>query len=401
MNVKRKVIALLTLVIMLFSMVGCSKEGLALMEETNRVNAWETTSLTANMSFSAEAEQMKIDATLDMTGWINAQTLQGELEMNLKEIKMNGEALESIKISPIKVFVDKQVAYISKTYFTDLFTALNVPVPEKFNALQADYIGIQTAGTEDLLQVDPKKANDLLMKLMEKAKLDIAIKQDKKNFTIEMNSDQLVDATVAILNAAMDDIDAINALAPTGITQEQVDKDKETVQAMLMVGKNQIKPMISGSNLKVTYNFEDDKYTSGVDMNLQVAMGEDKIAGKMKVEGTSTKIAKKEFVLPTSVVKLTMEEYMDLMGATPVSIAKADAISENQVNYLPFKATMSQFGFEVAYDKATQKTYAVIAGQKIEAKTLIKAGVAYISVEELQNLGFTVEETAEGFNIFF
>ncbi len=304
---------------MLFSMVGCSKEGLAFMEESNKVNAWEASDLSANVSMLVEAEGMKLEAQLDMTGWVNAKTVQTEMVMNLKEVKLNGEAIEGINLSPIKAFVDKGVVYISKTYFTELFALVGTPVPEKFNAIKADYIGIQTATTEGAAKIDSKKANDLFMKLMDKAKVDVAIKQDKRSFTIEMNSDQLVDATVAILNAAMNDIDSINAIAPTGITQEEIDKEKETLQAMLVVGKNEVKPIVSGSNLKVNYNFEDNKYTVGMDMKIQLTYDEEKVVAQMKMDGTYNKLGKKEFVLPNNVVKFTMEEYMALMESEPVS----------------------------------------------------------------------------------
>ncbi len=311
MNMKRRIIALLTLVIMLFSMVGCSKEGLALMKETYRVNAWEITDLATNVSLLVQAEGMKIGAKVEVTGWFNTKTLQGEMELSLKEIKMNDEVIEEISFSPVKVFMDQQVVYISKTYFTELFTSVGAPMLEEFNAIQADYIGFETATIVGTPQVDPKKANDLFMKLMDKAKVDVAVKQDKKNFTIEMNSDQLVDATVALLIAAMDDIDAINAIAPTGNTQEEIDKEKKEVQAMLVDGKNEVKPMVSGSNLKVNYNFEDNKYTNGIDLNIQWTDGENKVTAQMKMDGTFNKLDKKEFVLPKNAVILPMEEYMN------------------------------------------------------------------------------------------
>ena len=313
MNVKRKVIALLSLVIMLFSMVGCSNEGLALIKELNRVNAWETNALAVNVSLSGEAEGTKLGIKVDVTGWVNQKTLQGEMEINIKEIEVDGEVVDT-NLSPFKVLIDHEVVYISKSLFTEAFTLEGQPIPKKLNDIQADYIGFETATTESTPRMDANKANDLLMKLIEKAKMDVTVKQDKKSFTIEMNSDQLVDATVAILNAAMDDIDALNAIVPTGMTQEEVDKEKEEIQAMLVAAKNEIKPSLSGSNLKLTYNFEDNKYTSGVDMNFEITDAGQKAIVQMKVNGTTSNLGEKEFILPKKVVKLTMEEFYNLMG---------------------------------------------------------------------------------------
>ncbi len=313
MIVKRKVIALLSLVIMLFSMVGCSNEGLALIKELNRVNAWETNALAVNVSLSGEAEGTKLGIKVDVTGWVNQKTLQGEMEINIKEIEVDGEVVDT-NLSPFKVLIDHEVVYISKSLFTEAFTLEGQPIPKKLNDIQADYIGFETATTESTPRMDANKANDLLMKLIEKAKMDVTVKQDKKSFTIEMNSDQLVDATVAILNAAMDDIDALNAIVPTGMTQEEVDKEKEEIQAMLVAAKNEIKPSLSGSNLKLTYNFEDNKYTSGVDMNFEITDAGQKAIVQMKVNGTTSNLGEKEFILPKKVVKLTMEEFYNLMG---------------------------------------------------------------------------------------
>ncbi len=313
MNVKRKVIALLSLVIMLFSMVGCSNEGLALIKELNRVNAWETNALAVNVSLSGEAEGTKLGIKVDVTGWVNQKTLQGEMEINIKEIEVDGEVVDT-NLSPFKVLIDHEVVYISKSLFTEAFTLEGQPIPKKLNDIQADYIGFETATTESTPRMDANKANDLLMKLIEKAKMDVTVKQDKKSFTIEMNSDQLVDATVAILNAAMDDIDALNAIVPTGMTQEEVDKEKEEIQAMLVAAKNEIKPSLSGINLKLTYNFEDNKYTSGVDMNFEITDAGQKAIVQMKVNGTTSNLGEKEFILPKKVVKLTMEEFYNLMG---------------------------------------------------------------------------------------
>ncbi|PHV69841.1 hypothetical protein CS063_13460 [Sporanaerobium hydrogeniformans] len=398
---KRRLMAFLTVIIMLFSMVGCSKEGLALMDEMNKVSSWEGENISATMTMAAEVQGMKMDMKLDIAGWVNATTLQGELEMNLKEIKLNGEAIPGMKLSPIKAYMDKQIVYISKSYFTELFGLVGAPVPEKLNAIQAEYIGIDTANQVlGIKPLDAKQANSLAMDLVKKTNVNVAIKQDKRNYTLEMNSDQLVDATIAFLNAALNNMDTINKIADTGMTQAEVDKEKESLQAYLLLAKTQIKPMVSGSNLKVNYHFEDNKYASGLDMQIQVASGNEKVLASMKFDAVATKTEKKEFVLPKNVIKLSMEEYMALLGS-PVNqgatVEKKESITKGGVNYLPLRAVMSQLGFDVTYDKATQKTFIVISGQKIEANTLIQGGTAYISVAELQKLGFNVQEVETGF----
>jgi hypothetical protein len=309
---KKKIVAMLMASLMMLGATGCSTEGLNLYKEIEKTSTWDYEETKGDMTVSVQAEDETVNLKASFTGYSNAKEMQAYVDLNINEISV-GVIEAPIKISPVKLYVDKSTIYISKTYFTDLFAASGSPVPEGFKAIKAEYIGIDTAGELQAGTIDKEKAQLLFEKLFKDSKIKMPITQKDRSYTIELDSSQMVDLSVQFISEMMSKIDILNEYSDTGITQEEIDAQKEETLLALNQGKEAIKPMVDGSDLKVTYTFKDDSYTQAMDMGLKITAGEAPVIVKVAVKSEGTKAVKKDITLPTSKAIYSMEEFMELM----------------------------------------------------------------------------------------
>ncbi|MDF2594587.1 MAG: hypothetical protein K0R69_928 [Clostridia bacterium] len=397
---KKKIVAMLMASLMMLGATGCSTEGLNLYKEIEKTSTWEYEATKGDMTVSVEAEDEEVNIKASFTGYTNTKEMQAYVDINIDEISI-GTIEAPIKISPVKVYVDKSTVYISKAYFTDLFAASGAPVPEAIKAIETEYIGIDTAGEMQAGAVDKEKAQLLFEKLFKDSEVKVPIAQKGRSYTMKLDSSQMVDLSVQFISEMMSKIDVLNEYSDTGITQEEVDAQKEETLLALNQGKEAIKPMVNGSDLKVTYTFEDDSYTQAIDMGLKVAAGEAPVIVKLNVSSEGTKAVKKDITLPTSKVVYSMDEFMELFfsgSASAVRIAKVDlnqAITEKNETYIPFRAAMDDLGYAVKYSPQTKKSVVIINEEEVAVSTITKNGISYIALSQLDEIGFYTSKNEE------
>ncbi len=393
---KRKIIAIVMTLLMLLGTVGCSTEGLNLYEEMKKTSAWEYAETKGNVLVTAEVQGEKFELGADFSGYANTKETQAYIEMNINKVKLSDSAV-GIKMSPVKMYVDKQTIYISKTYFTDLMQLSGEPISEALKAIDAEYIGIDLSADTQVTVLDQEKATQLIETLFKGFQVKLPITQSGRTYTIELDADQMVDLSVQFIKEAINNIDEINKFSDTGMTQKDIDENKEEIELSLTQGKEMVKPMIKGSRAMLKYSFEDNLYKENMDVAIKFAFGEEKINLNMVVNADSIKVTKKDFKLPTSKVIYTIEELMGMLvtmktgsaltlDARIVQVSLDQVITKNKEKYIPLRDTMSQLGLKVNYDAKTKKSTIIGNHEEISINTITEKGISYIALSELGKL---------------
>ncbi|WP_069998886.1 hypothetical protein [Cellulosilyticum sp. I15G10I2] len=393
---KKKLIAVIMTLLMLLGTVGCSTEGLNLYEEMKKTSAWEYAESKGNVLVTAEVQGQKFELGADFSGYANTKETQAYVEMQINTIKFSNMSLD-VKMSPVKMYVDNQTLYISKTYFTELMQVSGAPISEALNSIEAEFIGIDLNTGTQAAMLDQKKAMALTEALFKGSEVKVPVTQNGRTYTIELNSDQMVDLSVQFIKEVMNNMDAINELSGTGVTQKDIDENKEEVELALVQGQEMVKPMLAGSKATLKYVFEDNTYKEDMDIALKFAFGEEKINLNMAVNADSKKSAKKDFKVPSSNVLYTMEEFMQLLMSVNaggvstedtklVQISPEQIITRNQEKYIPLRGAMSQLDAAVIYDAKTKKSVIITDNAEFAVNTIIEQGVSYIAVSELSKV---------------
>ena len=164
-KVKKKLLALIATVCMLFSLVGCKTEGLALLKEFNEVESWTAAEQIGSMEMEiAFGKEAKGKMTLDYTAYTVTDTLQMEMTITPKTLVMDDVTIDLTqglyKISPVKVYMDGMKMYISTAYIKELL-AIAGTTPEEIKAIDLDlgkeYIGLDLANTYKEMGMDTSK----------------------------------------------------------------------------------------------------------------------------------------------------------------------------------------------------------------------------------------------------
>ena len=307
----KKIIGVIMAAFMLFAAVGCSTEGLNLYGEMKKVSAWEAQEAKGNVTASIKMSGEDIKISGEFSSFVNTKDKQGYIEMKLNPVE-SARTKVDFQLSPVKMYLDNQTIYISKSYFTDLIKISGEPMPAALQDIKDEFIGINTAVDGKEVKVDQEAALKLFEKLFVNSKVNMPITQKGREYTIELDSNQMTDVTIALAKEILNNIDEINKISNTGTTQKEIDAKKAEIEKMLEQGKVMVKPAIDGSKMTAQYTFEDDKYKESVNAALKVKVDKETMTMDVTATSESLKAAKKAITLPTSKKVYTMEQLMTL-----------------------------------------------------------------------------------------
>ncbi len=154
--------------------------------------------------------------------------------------------------------------------------------------------------------------------------MDTGMKQDGNKFTLDINSDKMVDLTDAYIKAMIENIDKIPEALMQGqpaISEQDKQQALEMYTAFVAPYKQIIKDSIKGSTYSELTVFEDDKYTQTASFDLKTSEGD----AKLKMSSVSNKKDQMEIKLPSSVKVLTQDEFNELV--MPESSLKSATVS--------------------------------------------------------------------------
>ena len=399
---KRKMIAMLMASLMMLGATGCSTEGLNLYNEIEKADTWDYQEMKGDLAVSIQGEGKEVSLKADFTGYTSTQENQGYGDMTVTEINVGDVKLET-ELSPVRLYVDKQTMYISKSYFTQLFEISGAPIPEALSEIEAQYIGFNGMEEVEKGKVDYNELNALVQELFKGSEIKLPVIQKGRTYTIELDSHQMADLSVQFIGEIMGKMNQMNTDDDTNLTAEEIEAQNEEMLAAMEEGKQVIKPMIDGSQFKVVYDFKDNTYSQAIDMTLKVTPEDESVFINVSMDSQVAKANKREFEMPKSSVIYSLEEIAALLGeATSAeqieSVTRIEinqTITTNDETYVPLRQTMKDLGYDVKYDANTKKS--VIAAYEEEAPvvTIIQNGVSYVALSELDELGFYTEENEE------
>lgn len=398
---KKKVLALLTTLFMLFSFTGCNTEGISLAKELDKVASWEAIEESGSMNIDMTVAGESVKLVADYVAYSNQKDLQMEMTLTPKALEASGIKLDltqgAYKLSPIKMYMDGMKFYVSTSYITELcgFVGVDpstaVDVSKEYLALDlTDFMKTSGLDLEEL-----KNSSASSYATYEDFDIQLPIKQEGRKYTVELTADQMVDTFFGLVIESIDSQSELlkETYKAMGLTDAQI--DEVLAQVKMVYGdetKAVVKPAIKGSTAKASFNFEDDKYTTNLSAAIKVTVEGESININMTMNDTVKKASKKTITFPTSVKTYTMEDLMALTmsSANTVQVAKANVVVQNNVTYVPVKATLANVGIVDISFNAKEKTVTLNDfGMKIPV--IVKGNTSYTSVETLQGLGVNIE----------
>jgi hypothetical protein len=318
MKIKKTLALIMTAALTVGTMAGCSQTTLNYSKEISNTAKWEATTSNIEGTVNVEAQGVKEEVTFTST----AYKAKDKVYVDMKFNNTSGK----IKIPEIKEYVDGTTIYINKSYFEGMSALTGQPVPEGLSKIKEEYIAIDSSATGmDVNQIKALTTQPDAMVQLGKLVfgdnngLDLPFVQNGREYTINLDSDKTVDLSAKAIKAAGNNVDNINNTFKLNLPTEAITQIKTAVNdAKFDASLKDIKTALAGSTITSKEVFTDNDYTDDFNMNLQV-----KEFGKVSLvmKSTCTKSEAKEITLPTSIVKLTLEEYTKLVTPTNKTLA--------------------------------------------------------------------------------
>lgn len=325
---KKKLLALVTTVLMLFSFVGCSTEGTALIKEMEKVNAWEAAEETGTMSVDLSFGETTGKMTLDYSAYTSNKDLKLDMTITPKSLEMNGATLDltkgTYKLSPVKVYMDGVKMYMSSSYIKELLAIAGVETVDSID-LSKDYIALDLTDMCSQMGVDVKELIEEKQSVAEQyAEFDdikLPIKQEGRKYTIELSADEMITAGLNMYVKSIESQkDVLTAeYKALGLSDAEI---KEVMAQLSELSNDEtvkeLKEVLKGSTVKTVLSYEDDKQTTEISCGINVTVEDQKFVANFSMKDIAKKAAKKEIKMPTSVTTYTMNDLMSAAIASEV-----------------------------------------------------------------------------------
>ncbi|HCW54684.1 MAG TPA: hypothetical protein DG753_13330 [Clostridium sp.] len=319
MKMKKNLAIIMTATMSLLTFTGCGQTTNNYMKEVTKTLEWEACSSESKGTLNLESKEAAQKVSISF-----ASTAYKSGDKSYSEIKFTDPS-GVFNIPEIKAYADGATAYINKSYYEGIYTMMGQAVPEGLKNINAEYIAIDS-GMKNMelnkMMTDPNEIIKLSESIFGDSDIDLPYTQNGREYTMDLDSDQVVDLGVKGIKALSKNLDNVNNTFALGLNAEQIAEFKnQIVSEGFTQGITSIKDAIKGSTISSKEVFEDDKYTSNSNVNIEI-----KDLGKVSlvVNATSTKAEDKEISLPTSVAKFTPEQYAQLVGSEQqVSVSDA------------------------------------------------------------------------------
>lgn len=317
MKIKKTLALIMTAAMTIGTMAGCSQTTLNYSKELSNTTKWEATTSTIDGTVNVDIQGVKEEVTFTATGYTTKDLTYVDMKFNNTSGK--------IKIPEIKEYLDGATIYINKSYFEGIYTLAGQPIPEGLSKIKEEYIGIDSASIGmDINQIKALTTQpDAMIKLAKvvfgDSDIDIPFVQNGREYTINLDANQTVNLTAKAVKAAGNNIDNINNTFKLGLPTEAITEIKTAVNdTSFDTSLTDIKTALAGSTITSKEVFTDANYNSDFNMNLKIKeFGNISLLMKL----ISTKSEVKAITLPTSKIKLTMEEMANISTPTDTTLA--------------------------------------------------------------------------------
>lgn len=337
---KKKILTILLVLIAAITLGACSANTTAYLDSAQKVADWKGSKVSGKLEYNVEVKDPESGETEKINFPV---TLSGEqMGRDKAHVVMNMDFSKFKELIAKKAGSDEEIAGLNKEVpdkiKMDIFVKDNEVIMSKdifalagdgLKDIKEDYISI--ANEENGLS--PKATQYFsseefktdLLKLMDVASKDIKQSIDYKvegnTYTLNTTSDAVIDEFIKYADSIMKNWDAVSTSAlkivdKAGIPLTDEDKkdfkelNKEYKAEDLKEAAKGIKETIKGSSLSEKTTFGENKLNQEITLKLNFADFV-KVSVKGNVETVKDENVKINF--PTSVKKLTMDEYMKLI----------------------------------------------------------------------------------------
>lgn len=282
MKLKRTLAVLLSAGLCMFSLAGCSDAGKNYANELAKNSKMQSqaSQISGTMNLTANGETMSFN--ISGTGYSNGNK-------GFSDIKIT-ESTGTLNFPEIKCYVDNGTSYINKSYFEGIYKMTGAQVPAGLANIKAEYIGIESGfniGELQQLVTNPESLMTLGTTLFGNGD-DITFTQSGRQYAFSLNADQMVNYIDKFAKQSNNNTSALSA---------------EDIASM--------KNLLAGSTIKCTQSFTDTGSTVAMQMNIKV---QNTMTVTATLNSTCQKADAKEIVMPASVVKLTGQQYANLLA---------------------------------------------------------------------------------------
>lgn len=315
---KKQLSIIMSAILFILTLSACSKTQNEFYSELKKSNSWDASqvSLKGNLSILASAEE-SMELAINVNGYSNTANKQSFFEYSF------ADSSNDINMNNIKMFIDDTDYYINKDYFANLY--INSPKAyEKINTLDSDYICV--IQNNPFLKEFVNKSYDVEFiysfyeQIATKLGIDIPIIKNGNAYSISTNGEQLVDEFLRVYENFINNLDTFNNDLELNFTQDEINSIKSGYNKdNLEIYAATLKAMIKNSKIDITYDFKDDS-TVGMNMNLNmpilIPLNEVEnmsIIIKMNLYGQINKAEVKTIEMPSSSIKLTQQQLINLL----------------------------------------------------------------------------------------
>lgn len=337
---KKKILVILLALMAAITLGACSANTVSYLDAAGKVSNWEGSKVSGKLDYdfeikdpeSGETEKINFPASFtgEQVGQDKAHVLMDMDLSNLKkEIAKRSDSQEEIaglnKDVPNKMKMDIFVKDNEIIMSKDIF-ALN---SDSFKDIKEDYISISNEENG----ISPKATKYFnseefktdLLNLMEVAlkdyKQEIDFKVEGNTYTLNTTSDAVIDEFIKSADGVMKNWDEVSTSAlaivdKAGLPMTEEDRkdfkelNKEYKAEDLKEAAKGIKETIKGSKLSEKTTFEENKVIQEIAMKVNFA---DFVKVSVKGNFDTVKDENVKINFPTSVKKLTSEEYLKLI----------------------------------------------------------------------------------------
>lgn len=337
---KKKILTILFVLIAAITLGACSANTTAYLDSAQKVADWKGSKVSGKLEYNVEVKDPESGETEKINFPV---TLSGEqMGRDKAHVVMNMDFSKFKELIAKKAGSDEEIAGLNKEVpdkiKMDIFVKDNEVIMSKdifalagdgLKDIKEDYISI--ANEENGLS--PKATQYFsseefktdLLKLMDVASKDIKQSIDYKvegnTYTLNTTSDAVIDEFIKYADSIMKNWDAVSTAALEIVDKaglQLTDEDKKDFKELnkeykaedLKEAANGIKEMLKGSSLSEKTTFGENKLNQEITLKLNFADFV-KVSVKGNVETVKDENVKINF--PTSVKKLTMDEYMKLI----------------------------------------------------------------------------------------
>lgn len=337
---KKKILTILLVLIAAITLGACSANTTTYLDSAQKVADWKGSKVSGKLEYNVEVkdpesgETEKINFPVSLSGeQIGRDKAHVVMNMDFSKFKeliakkagsdeeiagLNKEVPDKIKMD---IFVKDNEVIMSKDIFALAGDGLK-DIKEDYISIANEENGLSPKATQYFSSEEFK--TDLL-KLMDVASKDIKQSIDYKvegnTYTLDTTSDAVIDEFIKAADGIMKNWDAVSTSALEIVDKAGVqltDEDKKDFKELnkeykaedLKEAANGIKEMLKGSSLSEKTTFGENKLNQEITLKLNFADFV-KVSVKGNVETVKDENVKINF--PTSVKKLTMDEYMKLI----------------------------------------------------------------------------------------